>query len=157
MPDMSPELAMRALITSFFEHFRHFETGRSLIAHENRYRGKHLTPLLRQQIRASISPLIHAVTEILERGQKQGVFSNDISGTDLYLTLLAETMFYFTHAYTLSAILQNDLLSDKAVDGRKNYVERIVLAALRPSHHKSTVQLNISKSHPRVRAQGGGA
>ncbi len=124
---------MRALITSFFEHFRHYEEGRLLIAHENRYRGKHLTPRLRQQIHTSISPLIDALTEILERGQGQGVFSRNISGTDLYLTLLSETMFYFTHAYTLSAILQNDLLSDEMIDARKIHVERFVLAALRPS------------------------
>ncbi|MCW5770356.1 MAG: TetR family transcriptional regulator [Rhodospirillaceae bacterium] len=132
VPDLPPELAMRWLITTLFEHFRRLEDGTSVITHENRYHGKHLTPKIRQQIRAAVSPIIKAIADVLGRGQREGVFSKNVKANDLYLTLIAESMFYFSHAYTLSAILEYDLLDDAAVKAWKTHVEDFVLAALKP-------------------------
>jgi TetR/AcrR family transcriptional regulator len=138
-PGLSPEQAMRSLITALFEHFRRIEDGTSVIAHENRYHGKHLTPKIRHQIRAAIAPIIDAIENVLTRGQKEGVFAKNVTVANLYLTLIAQSMFYFSHAYTLSAILEYDLLSDDAVESWKSHVEEFVLAALRPTpRRKST-------------------
>jgi hypothetical protein len=41
------------------------------------------------------------------------------------------TMFYFSHAYTLSAILEKDLLDDGAIAEWKETVAETVLATLR--------------------------
>ena len=133
VPDLPPETAMRWLITTLFEHFRRLEDGTSLITHENRYHGKHLTPKLRKQIRTAVTPIIRAIADVLHRGQREGVFSRSVKANDLYLTLIAESMFYFSHAYTLSAILEYDLLDDKSVNAWKTHVEEFVLAALRPT------------------------
>ncbi|MBR0859107.1 TetR/AcrR family transcriptional regulator [Bradyrhizobium liaoningense] len=135
-PDLPPELAMRALIASLFEFFRRLEDEMAIIAHENRHRGKHLTPKIQEQIRGSVSPIIQTVREILARGQREGVFSCEANAVDLYVTLVAEIMFYFSHAYTLSAIVERDLLSEKAVEYWKTHVADFVLAALRPSRTK---------------------
>lgn len=121
---------MRELISGLFKHFRNIEEGTSLIGHENRYRGKHLTPTLRKNIRVSVSPIIKRIREVLNRGQKDGVFSSRLSVDQLYLTLVAMSMFYFTHAYTLSAILDRNLLDDDAVEGWQKNVETVVLAAI---------------------------
>jgi hypothetical protein len=40
------------------------------------------------------------------------------------------TMFYFSHAYTLSAILEKDLLDDGAIAAWKETVAETVLATL---------------------------
>ena len=121
---------MRKLIAGLFKHFRNIEEGTSLIGHENRYRGKHLTPSLRKNIRASVSPIIERIRSVLLRGQKEGVFSSRLSVDQLYLTLVAMSMFYFTHAYTLSAILDYDLLSDEAVKAWQKNVETVALASI---------------------------
>ena len=123
---------MRELISSLFKHFRNIEEGTSLIGHENRYHGKHLTPILRKNIRASVSPIIDRIRTVLTRGQKQGTFSSKLTVDQLYLTLVAMSMFYFTHAYTLSAILNCNLLSDEAVKSWQKNVETVVLASIRP-------------------------
>ena len=123
---------MRELITGLFKHFRNIEEGTSLIGHENRYHGKHLTPGLRKNIRASVSPIILRIRAVLEGGQKEGAFSSRLSVDQLYLTLVAMSMFYFTHAYTLSAILDYDLLSDDAVKAWQKNVETVVLTSIRP-------------------------
>lgn len=121
---------MRELISGLFKHFRNIEEGTSLIGHENRYHGKHLTPTLRKNIRASVYPIIERIRSVLSRGQKDGVFSSKLSVDQLYLTLVAMSMFYFTHAYTLSAIMDYDLLSDKAVKDWQATVEKVVLASI---------------------------
>ena len=69
---------------------------------------------------------------MLTRGQKQGTFSSKLTVDQLYLTLVAMSMFYFTHAYTLSAILNCNLLSDEAVKSWQKNVETVVLASIRP-------------------------
>ena len=128
----SPVEEMHELISSLFKHFRNVEEGTSLIGHENRYHGKHLTPVLRKNIRASVSPIIDRIRIVLTRGQQQGAFSSKLTVDQLYLTLVAMSMFYFTHAYTLSAILDYDLLSDEAVKSWQKNVENVVLASIRP-------------------------
>ena len=122
---------MQELISEIFKHFRNVEEGTSLIGHENLYHGKHLTPALRKNIRASVSPIIERIRAALTRGQEEGVFSSRLSIDHLYLTLVAMSMFYFTHAYTLSAILDCDLLDDKAVRAWRKNVEAVVLGSIR--------------------------
>ena len=75
---------------------------------------------------------IDRIRAVLHRGQKEGAFSTKLSVDQLYLTLVAMSMFYFTHAYTLSAILNYDLVSDEAVKAWQKNVETVVLASIRP-------------------------
>lgn len=126
----TPTEEMRELISGLFEHFRNIEEGTSLIGHENRYHGKHLTPSLRKTIRASVSPIVDRIRVVLHRGQKAGAFSSKLSVDHLYLTLVAMSMFYFTHAYTLSAIMGYDLLNDDAVKAWQENVENVVLGSI---------------------------
>jgi AcrR family transcriptional regulator len=128
--EMTSVEEMRELISGLFKHFRNIEEGTSLIGHENRYHGKHLTPTLRNNIRASVSPIIDKIRDVLARGQDDGTFSRKLSVDHLYLTLVAMSMFYFTHAYTLSAILDVDLLQDDAVHDWQRSVETVVLSAI---------------------------
>jgi TetR/AcrR family transcriptional regulator len=127
----SADAEMGELVSALFKHFRNFEEGTALIGHENLYRAKHLTPTLRKEIRISVSPVIEAIQRVVKRGQRDGAFAPDVSVEKLYLTLVAMTMFYFSHAYTLSAILEKDLLDDDAIAAWKETVAETVLATLR--------------------------
>lgn len=121
---------MRQLISALFVHFRNIEEGTALIGHENLYHGKHLTPGLSKTIQTAVSPIIDRIRAVLTRGQREGAFSTKMSVDQLYLTLVAMSMFYFTHAYTLSAILDRDLLSEKSVEDWQKNVETVVLASI---------------------------
>jgi AcrR family transcriptional regulator len=138
--EAAPEASMRALIAARFEHFRSAERGTAIIAHENRYHGRHLSARVRRQISASVSPIIASIERALARGQRDGVFRRDVRVADLYLTVVALSHFYFAHAYTLSAILGEDLLAPRAVAAWKRHVGDFVIAALqRPARRaKST-------------------
>lgn len=130
--DEAPKEAMRALIATLFDHYRQAEQGSSIIAHENRYHGRHLTPKVRVQIRASVEPLIATVRRALKRGQNEGLFARGVSAQNLYLTVVALSHFYFTHAYTLSAIMGGDLLKPSAIAAWRRHVGDFILAALQP-------------------------
>jgi Tetracyclin repressor-like, C-terminal domain len=108
------------------------EAGSSVIAHENRYHGRHLTSDVRGQIRTSVSPIIETIERALSRGQRDGTFARDVRVADLYLMIVALSHFYFTHAYTLSAIVGDDLLTPRAIAVWKRRVGDFVIAALRP-------------------------
>ncbi|HVO15582.1 MAG TPA: TetR family transcriptional regulator [Alphaproteobacteria bacterium] len=137
--ETTPEASMRALIATLFDHFRGAEQGTAIIAHENRYRGRHLSARVRRQISESVAPIIAAIERALVRGQRDGVFRRDVRVTDLYLTVVALSHFYFAHAYTLSAIVAEDLLAPRAVAAWKRHVGDFVIAALqRRRRAKST-------------------
>jgi AcrR family transcriptional regulator len=129
-PRASPTEEMRELISVLFLHFRNIEEGTALIGHENLYHGKHLTPGLSKTIQTSVSPIIERIRAVLTRGQREGAFSTKMSVDQLYLTLVAMSMFYFTHAYTLSAILDRDLLSEESIEAWQKNVETVVLASI---------------------------
>ncbi len=129
--DDSPSAAMRNLIGTLFDHFRSAEQGSAIIADENRYRGAHLTPALRRGIQAAVAPIVDSIAEVLARGQASGEFSRHVRAADLYLTIVALSHFYFTHAYTLSAILGDDLLAPDAMQSWKDHVGTFVVGGLR--------------------------
>ncbi len=127
---ISPTDKMRILISNLFNHFRDIEDGVSLIGHEDRYHGKHLTPALKKTIRKSLAPILDSISMVLKQGQDEGVFVHELSADHLYLTLVAMSMFYFTHAYTLSAILDTNLLAKDAIEAWQKTVENVVLSTI---------------------------
>jgi TetR/AcrR family transcriptional regulator len=131
MPDAPPTEAMRDVVAAIFDHVHRTEESMAVIGEENRHRGIHLTAEVRKQMRTSVSPLIDAIRIVLERGQRLGVFSRAVELDELYLTIIAMSMFYFTNSFTLSAILGRDLATRARVAAWKEHVISFVLAALR--------------------------
>jgi TetR/AcrR family transcriptional regulator len=131
-PDAPPADAMRQVVAAIFDHVHRTEESMAVISEENRHHGSHLSPAVRKRMRASVSPLIRAIGKVLERGQRQGVFSRDVKLDHLYLTIIALSMFYFTNSFTLSAILGRDLSTRARIAAWKEHVISFVLAALSP-------------------------
>jgi TetR/AcrR family transcriptional regulator len=129
-PDAPPADAMRQLVAAIFDHVHRTEESMAVISEENRHRGMHLTPDVRKRMRTSVSPLIEGIRSVLERGQRQGVFSRTIELDQLYLTIIALSMFYFTNSFTLSAILGHELSTRARIAAWKRHVVSFVLAAL---------------------------
>lgn len=73
--------------------------------HEARY--------LRQSthVRESFSPIIKALSDALERGQKEGIFRADIDLMRVYLTMTGFGYYSISNRYTISAVLGRDFAS----------------------------------------------
>jgi TetR/AcrR family transcriptional regulator len=123
--------SMRQLIGRIFDHFRASPLITNLIADENRYHGEHLTPEVRAEIKKAVAPMKDAIGAILERGQREGLFSKEIDAVQVYLTIVSTCMFYFGHAFTLSAIVGADLLDEKEIARRRRHIVHFLIAGLR--------------------------
>lgn len=130
-PSMPAAAAMGRLIEMLFDHFRGHRNMMQMLAHENRAKGAHLSPEVREEVRAAIAPILDGIRTILRRGQKQRVFASRIDPTQFYLTIVATCMFYFANAHTMSAILGEDLLADAAITRRRRHLRDILVAGIR--------------------------
>lgn len=125
-----PAEALQQLVGAVFDLLRGDRPGTWLIADENHAQGAHLTPAVRRRMRTSIAPLIEALDRALKAGVATGDFSDEFEATDIYLTIVALSIFYFTNAYTLSAIIGRDLRAPLATRRWKRHVQCFVLSAV---------------------------
>ena len=58
------------------------------------------------------------ISDLLERGVRDGVFRRGIDPVQLYVSIAALGYFYLSNAYTLSTIFGRDLTAPKAKEAR---------------------------------------
>ncbi len=122
--------AMRELIAAIFDHLQANGDGTAVIADENRHRGSHISADLKRRMQSGVAPMIAAISSVLKRGQSQGLFSETVDVTQLYMTIIALSMFYFTNAYTMSAIVGRELLTKSLIQQWRRHVIDFIMAAL---------------------------
>jgi len=122
---------LERLVGALFDSAHENRLHASLIADENRYRGKHLGPALRARIRGLITPVIDDMSTLIQRGQREGVLRKDLDVTRVYLSVISLSMFYLTNATTLSAVVGLDLSEPGEVALWRDHVISFVVAALR--------------------------
>jgi TetR/AcrR family transcriptional regulator len=125
------DAAMRHVIGVIFDHFRQTPYVVEMIAHENHYRGEHLTEDVLAAVREAVAPLRTAIKLVLRRGQKEGLFAKQTDPTQFYLTVFATCMFHFANAFTLSAILGQDLLAETMIAKRRRHLQDVLVGGLR--------------------------
>lgn len=127
-----PREAMAEIVSDVFEFVRDTPEHMAMVLDVNRNRGAHLTADVRKRVRAAASPLLRDIELVLRRGQALGLFARHVDPEHLYLTVFAVCNFYFTNAYTVSAVVGRDLLRPGAIRTRKRHIVRFVMDALRP-------------------------
>ena len=131
LASLPADLAMRRVIGVIFDHFRETPYVVEMIAHENHYRGEHLTEDVLAAVREAVAPLRAAIRLVLRRGQKEGLFARQTDPTQFYLTVFATCMFHFANAFTLSAILGQDLLAEPMIAERRRHLQDVLVGGLR--------------------------
>ena len=127
-----PQEGMVEIVSDVFEFVRDTPEHMALVLDVNRNRGAHLTADACERVRAAASPLLRDIGLVLRRGKSLGLFAKHVDPEHLYLTIFAVCNFYFTNAYTVSAVVGRDLLQPGAIRTRKKHIVRFVLDALRP-------------------------
>jgi len=125
-----PVEGMRELVTFTWRHFLAHPEFITLLNTENLHRAKHLKRSAR--IRSLHSPLVAMISDLLERGVRDGAFRRGIDPVQLYVSIAALGYFYLSNAYTLSTIFGRDLTATKAKEARLAHVLDLVLGALAP-------------------------
>ena len=72
------------------------------------------------------------MTDVLKRGEKEGVFRKNVDPVQFYVTVASVAYFYLSNIYTLSAIFGRKLNSKAALAERHEHCLDVVLGYLRP-------------------------
>jgi TetR/AcrR family transcriptional regulator len=128
LTQLTPREAMRELVCFAFDHLRANRAFVSLLTDENLLKGRHIRRSTK--LRDSYVPLIEKISEILRKGEAEGVFRHGIDACQLYISISGLCFFYFSNAYTLTAALDRLLLNPEALDARRAHVLDFVMAAI---------------------------
>lgn len=126
---LSPEDAMRALVTFTFDSFIGDRTFINLLNSENLHNARHLKDS--DRVREMHSPLIGMIQTILDKGVKAGWFRGGIDPAQLWISIAGVSYFYFSNIFTLSVILDRDLQSEAEIDTRRSHVADLILKSIR--------------------------
>ena len=128
LTDLDPVEGMRRLVRFTWQYYLAHPEFITLLNTENLHRARHLKKS--KQIRALHSPLVHMLQDLLERGQRAGVFRNGVDPVQLYISIAALGYFYLSNNDTLSTIFGRDLKQPKALKQRLAHMSGLVLGYL---------------------------
>ncbi|MFO1311670.1 MAG: TetR/AcrR family transcriptional regulator [Burkholderiales bacterium] len=131
LTDLPPAQGVTRLIRFTWKYFLAHPEFITLLNSENLHRAAHLKRS--RKIRAMHSPLVATLSEVLERGAREGVFRRSVDPVHLYVSIAALGYFYLSNNPTLSTIFGRDLMSPRARSARLAHIEALVLGYLAPS------------------------
>lgn len=127
---MPPVDGMRYLMEFNFKFCSRNPEFIALLSAENLHRASYLRDS--KKIQQLYSPLLAVIRDLLERGEREGVFRKGVDPVELYITIAALGFFYFSNVHTLSTIFGRNLLSQKNQKARLDHSIEVVLGYLRP-------------------------
>ncbi len=131
LTDLPPAEGVRKLIRFTWKYFLAHPEFITLLNSENLHRASHLKRS--RKIRAMHSPLIATLSEVLERGAREGVFRQNVDPVHLYVSIAALGYFYLSNNHTLSTIFGRDLMAPRARSARLAHIEALVQGYLSPA------------------------
>ena len=129
--DRPPADGVRELCAFTWRYFVAHPEFMSLLNTENLNRARYLKRS--RHIRAMHSPLIAVLTELLERGAREGVFRRGVDPVQLYISIASLGYFYLSNRHTLSTIFGRDLVAPRARAARLAHIGELVIGYLSPS------------------------
>ncbi len=121
--------AIRRMIRFYFDYLRANPTYVNLLLWENLNQGRYLDSEDTSSLRA---PAFRALRSIVERGQKEGVFREEIDSEQVLISLLMYTFSHFSNRFTLPRLLgyetEEPIMAEKAVENLTEMILRYMCA-----------------------------
>jgi AcrR family transcriptional regulator len=127
---LSPVAGMRRLIAFTIDYDHAHPEFISLLVDENLHQARHLRRS--RKIRDMHTSLLDVLADLLERGRRAGVFRGGVDPAELYITIAALGVFYFSNIHTLSTIFGRDFAAAAARRQHLRHATNVILAFLRP-------------------------
>lgn len=130
LSDLEPEEAMKRLVVFTFEYLCRAPHFMHLLNSENLHKARHLKKSKR--IREMHSSMVAMISDVLERGAREGVFRKDADPVQLFITMTGVVYFYFSNMHTLSTIFGRRFKSKSERDARLAHIVDAIMGYLRP-------------------------
>lgn len=126
---LGAEEGMVKLVEYTFDHFVKTPGLISLLNTENLYKARHIRKS--REIKAMYNPLVESIKHLLEVGQGEGVFRDNVDPIQLYISISGLSYFYLSNQWTLSAIFGVKLSAPQRLKERREHCVEMVMAYLR--------------------------
>lgn len=128
LDEYEPEAGIRRLIAHTYNYFAEHPEFIVLVNSENLMKAVHLQQS--HDLRSMFAPLSNRLGELIGRGQKQGIFRDDVDVIELYISIVGLGYFFLSNRWTLSVVFNRDLLADGAQEKRLAHITDLVLGYL---------------------------
>lgn len=125
---MDPVEGMRKLVEFTARIWAEVPQFNRLLDSENLHEARHVRASA--SIRQMYDPLMDTMRELVERGQKNGQFRDDVDLIDLYISISALSAHYLTRRHTLEAIFQQNLIEEKRLQQRIDHCADVICGYL---------------------------
>jgi AcrR family transcriptional regulator len=125
---LEPVEGIRQLVAFTWKYFVSHPEFVTLLNSENLHHARHLHDVA--GIAEMQSPLIQTLADLLQRGERDGLFRARVDPVQLYISIAGISYFYFSNRYTLSTIFERDLMSPRARTQRVAHMTDVILGYL---------------------------
>lgn len=125
---VDPVEGMERLIDFTFSFFARHRDYISLLNNENLLRGRFVKKS--RAVRPLTLPLLATITDLLQRGYKEGVFRAGVDPMQLHISITALSYFHVSNRYTLSAMFGRDLGAESFMAQRRAHAESLIMGWL---------------------------
>jgi AcrR family transcriptional regulator len=125
---LHPIQAITELVRLKIDHYTQHPEFIAFLNMENLYRAEHLKHSKR--ITDFKAPFTEIIARVLARGQRSGLFRDDVDPVDLYISICALGYLYFSNQYTLGVIFGRDLITPSALKRRKTSIADMIVSYL---------------------------
>ncbi len=122
---LSPEAAIRTLVTVTFDHHLQDEHYVRMVMSENINRGRYLAQS--QKIQELNRPAIALIRAIYERGVASGVFREGLDPADIHASISALAFFNVSNRHTFGLIFNQDIQAPAYVANRRESIVQMIL------------------------------
>jgi TetR/AcrR family transcriptional regulator len=125
---LPPLEGMRELVGATFDHFVTTPDLIRLMSVENIHYAQHLKQS--KNVKPLYRGLLETLRVLLEQGQREGVFRDNVDAVDLYLSISGLAYFFLSNQHTLSWLLDRNFVSQSRIRQRRVHVVEMVLSYL---------------------------
>ena len=125
---LAPVEGMRRLVEFTFDYLRDNPDFAAIIRNENMMGGRFVRKLA--MVPDTTTPLMAALSDLLDRGHAEGVFRPKIDPPELYVTILSLCIIHMAQRHTLSVMFQRDLGAEEWLGAWRARAVDVVLTYL---------------------------
>jgi TetR/AcrR family transcriptional regulator len=123
-----PLAAVSTLVRDTFEYWSKSRDFIAYLNSENYYNAKHIKKS--KSIRGSYPELIENIRQLLQRGERQGIFRAGVDPVELYISISALAYHFFSNQSTFSVIFGRNLRARHVIRERLQHIEEVILGYL---------------------------
>lgn len=128
--DVPPRDGVLLLVEFTWRYYLAHPEFLTLLNSENLHRARHLRRS--RGIRATNSPVIATLAEILRRGEADGTIRGGVDPLQLYISIAGLCYFFLSNNHTLSAVFDRNLAAPAAREERLAHMREMVAGYLAP-------------------------